>query len=393
MSAPPRPRTRLQLAADAQAALAQAAAAAANAPAAQANAPGGTPEVQALALLVQAMARQELSAAAARAQAAADAAARAVDAEASLAQQRRMAAGPAPLFQGKGSGLEAHRWLTTLEQWFAAAHIEAGDDATRLEVAQAALRDGAQAWWATKLANGTAAALGSWVLFSAEVRAHFLPLDVVRWAMREREALIAGSATKGRNVLDYTAKFNELDQLLPDEAALSRVIAYERGLPGAYAVKCAERRFATLAEATEAMTTLWHAKETARHTTASLSSMQVPESGADSEAAEAPSSGSSAPPGKGAPDERLDRIEQLMVAMAERFSGAQRDRGGHAGNSSRSGGRSRQREGGPRGGDQRSRTPGLSNELVRARIRAGQCIKCGQEGHYKQECSNEAKLN
>jgi hypothetical protein len=391
MSAPPRARTRLQLAADAQAALAQAAAAAANAPAVQANAPGGAPEAQALALLVQAMARQELSAAAARAQAAADAAARAADAEASLAQQRRMAAGPAPLFQGKGSGLEAHRWLTTLEQWFAAAHIEEGDDATRLEVAQAALRDAAQAWWSTKLSNGTAAALGTWALFSAEVRARFLPLDVVRWAMREREALIASSATKGRNVLDYTAKFNELDQLLPDEAALSRVIAYERGLPGAYAVKCAERRFATLAEATEAMITLWHAKETARHTTASLSNVQVSEGG--SEAAAAPSSGSSAPaPGQGTPDARLDRIEQLMAMMTERFSGAQRGRGGHTGGPSRSGGRSRQREGGPPRGE-RSRTPGLSDELVRARIRAGQCIKCGQEGHFKQECTNEAKLN
>ena len=384
MSAPPRARTRLQLAADAQAALAQAAAAAANAPAAQANAPGGSAEAQALALLVQAMARQELSAAASRAQAAADAAARAADAEASLAQQRRMAAGPAPLFQGKGNGLEAHRWLTTLEQWFAAAHIEACDDATRLEVAQAALRDAAQAWWSTKLANGTAATLGTWDLFSVGVRAHFLPLDVVRWAMRERETLIAAGAAKGRNVLDYTAKFNELDQLLPDEAALSRVIAYERGLPGAYAVKCTERRFATLAEATEAMTTLWHAKESARHTTASLSNAETvePPHGAASSSSAAPSVSASA-----AADPVGDlraQVAQLTAMMTERFQSSGRGRSGRAG------GRSRQREGEPRA---RSRTPGLSDELVRARIRARQCIKCGQEGHYKVDCANEAKLN
>lgn len=383
--AAPRARTRLQIAADTQAALAQVAAAVANAPPAQAHVPGGSPEAQALTLLVQAMARQELSAAATRAQAAADAAARAADAEASLAQQRRVAAGPAPLFYGKGSGLEAHRWLTTLEQWFAAAHIEASDDATRLEVAQAAFRDAAQAWWSTKLTNGTAATLGTWVLFSAEVRAHFLPLDVVRWAMRERESLIAAGAAKNRNVLDYTAKFNELDQLLPDEAALSRVIAYERGLPGAYAVKCAERRFATLAEATEAMTTLWYAKESARHTTASLSNAEIaePPHGATSSSSTASSVGASSAAADPVGDLRA-QVAQLTAMMTERFQSSGRGRGG------RTAGRSRQREGEPRA---RSRTPGLSDDLVRARIKAGQCIKCGQEGHYKVECTNEAKLN
>ena len=177
------------------------------------------------------------------------------------------------------------------------------------------MREAAQEWWATKITNGTAAGLTTWALFAADVRQEFLPLDVVRWAMRERESLVG---TKNRNVLDYTAKFNEIDQLLLDEAPLARVLAYERGLPVDYAVKCAE----------------------------------------------------------------------LTAMMAERFqvSGRERGRGG------RQGGRSSQRqvEGVPRA---RSRTPGLSDELVRSRIRAGQCIRCGQEGHYKAECTNEAKLN
>ena len=388
------PRTRLQLAAEEQAALAATAVAAANAPsmvgapAGGGGPPGGSPAEQVLVLIAAQMARQELSAAAHRAQAAADAAARAAEAEALLAQQRRTAAGAAPAFHGKMGGIEAHRWLTTLDQWFASAHIDATDEQTRLEVAKAALRDAAQAWWATKIANGTSAALGTWALFAAAVRAHFLPLDVERWAMREREALIASGAAKGRSVVDYTAKFNELDQLIPRADDLTRVMMYERGLPSVYAVKCAERRFDTLAAATEAMTTLWHAKESARHTTASLSNTEV----IDTTRVAATSSSSSAPASSSSPhsadpiSDLRAQVAQLTAMMSERFTGPAR--GG--GSSGRSGGRSRQREGETR---TRSRTPGLTSEVARARIRAGQCIKCGQEGHYKQECTNEVKLN
>jgi hypothetical protein len=387
------PRTRLQILraeADAQAALAATATAAADV------LPRGAPQAgsatdQALALIAASMARQELSAVASRARATADSAARAAEAEALLAQQRRTAAGAAPAFHGKMGGIEAHRWLTTLDQWFGSAHIDAADDQTRLEVAKAALRDAAQAWWATKTANGTATALGTWDLFSAAVRAHFLPLDVERWAMREREALIAGGTAKGRDVVEYTARFNELDQLLPKVDDLTRVMMYERGLPSTYAVKCAERRFDTLAAATEAMTTLWHARESARHTPASLSNTEIDECkheplAAPSTAVSASSSPSSSP--FDPVGELRAQVAQLTAMMAERFqaSGRGRGRGG------RHGGRSRQREG---EGESRarSRTPGLSEELVRSRIRAGQCIKCGQKGHYKAECTNEAQLN
>jgi len=370
-------RTRLQIAADTEAARAAAAAAAAMAAPAAGGQPGGSPAEQALALLVAQMQQQQLIAQAQLAQSAADSAARAAAAEAALAQQR---AGAAPIFQGKGNSIEAHRWLTALERWFAAAHIDSADEATRLEIAASALRDAAQAWWATKIANGTSVGLTTWALFSAQVRKHFLPLDIVRWAMREREALVSA---KNRHVLDYTAKFNELDQLLPDEAALSRVLAYERGLPADYAVKCAERRFDTLAEAAEAMTTLWHAKESARHTPASLGNTEAmePPHGAASSSSAASSASAARPAGDPVGDLRA-QVAQLTAMMTERFSG--RGRGG------RTGGRSQHREGQPRA---RSRTPGLSDELVKARMKAGQCIKCGQEGHFKTDCTNEAKLN
>ena len=376
-----KPRTRLQTAADAEAARAVAAAAAANAPQAAA-APAGanaTAAEQALILLVARMERQELLVKAQLAQSSSDAAARAAADEANRAQAR---AGAAPLFSGKHRHIEAHRWLIALERWFAAAHIDATEEETRLEVAASSLRDAAQAWWATKIADGTVAGVNTWTRFGAAIRQQFMPLNVEVWALREREALIAAaSKSRGGNVLDYTAKFEEIDQLLPHESALSRVVAYGRGLPEAYAVKCNERGFPTLAEATSAMTALWHAKESARHPSASLSNTEVAEGPRD---ALALASASVSSPAADPVSDLRAQVAQLTAMMSERFQAAGRGRGG------RGGGRSRQREGESRA---RSRTPGLTDEVVRARMRAGQCIKCGQEGHYKSECTNEAKLN
>jgi len=323
------------------------------------------------------LAQQTAAAAEAAASAEAALAQAAAAAAAALAQRQRAAAGPAPLFHGKANSIEAHRWLLASEQWFRSAHIFATDEKTRLEVAAAALRDSAQAWWATKCADGTAATLLTWAAFGDAVRKQFMPVDIERWATRERDALV-GAGARNKDVLAYTASFHELDMLLPGEREMTRVMAYERGLPLEYSVKCAERRFITLVEATSAMTALWHAKEGARRTTASLSNAEA----AEQSQGGASSSTSAAPPAGDPVSDLRVQVAQLTAMMAEHFSA--RGRGG------RSNGRSQQREGQPRA---RSRTPGLKDDLVRARIKAGQCIKCGQEGHYKAECTNEAKLN
>ena len=332
------------------------------------------------ATLAQVTASAEAALAQAAASAAAALAQAAAAADAAIAQRQRTAAGQAPLFLGKANTIEAHRWLLALDQWFASAHVGAANEKTRLEVAAAALRDSAQAWWATKRADGTASALGTWAAFGDAIRKQFMPVDIERWATRERDALV-GASMRNKDVLAYTASFCELDMLLPGERELTRVMAYERGLPLEYSVKCAERRFATLAEATVAMTALWHAKGGARHTTASLSNTETGEPSRDA-ASNSSSSASASSPAADPISGLRAQVAQLTAMMAERFSG--RGRGGRAG------GRSQQREGAPRA---RSRTPGLSDELAKARIKAGQCIKCGQEGHFKADCANEAKLN
>ena len=362
-----------------QTAAAAEAAASAEATLAQVTASAEAALAQAAASAAAALAQSAASAAAALAQATAASAA-------AVSQRQRTAAGSAPVFHGKANSIEAHRWLLAQEQWFRSAHVGGADEKTRLEVAAAALRDAAQAWWATKRADGTADALITWAAFADAVRKQFMPVDIERWARRERDALV-GAGARNKDVLSYTAAFNELDMLLPGEHEMTRVMAYERGLPLDYSVKCAERRFATLAEATSAMTALWHAKGGARHPPASLSNTEAVEPAVGAATPSAASAAAPAAAGAGLFSDA--QMAQLSVMFAERseqrFAG--RGRGGRGG---RTGGRSEQREGQPRA---RSRTPGLSDELAKARWRANQCINCGQAGHFKAECTNEAKTN
>jgi hypothetical protein len=398
-------QTRLQTEAAAARTAAQVASAAAGAPP---SPPGGAAvgqgdaTAQMLAYLVAQTAYQQRFAAAQLAQSTAAAAESAAASEASLAQaaaaseaaiaqRQRTAAGPTPLFHGKANSIEAHRWLLALGEWYGSAHIGAADEKTRLEVATAALRDSAQAWWATKRADGTAAALTTWAAFGDAIRKQFMPVDIERWATRERDALV-GAGARNKDVLAYTASFNALDMLLPGEREMTRVMAYERGLPQEYSVKCAERRFATLAEATSAMTALWHAKESARHAPASLNSTDIggeQHDAAPSSSAAASSSSASSSSSTEIGDLRA-QVAQLTAMMSERFQPSGRGRGGSGRGGGGGSGRSRQREGEPR---TRSRTPGISDELARTRRRAGECIKCGEKGHFKDDCTNAVKTN
>jgi hypothetical protein len=376
--------TRLAaVAASATAAAAAATAAAAGAISAipQPNAPGAAvPDAatQALQALTAMMAQQHLDSLAIRAEAAASRAAQEVASELALAQQCRAAAGPSPLFLGKSNDIEAQRWLIALERWFASARVESNDDESRIAIAAASMRDSAQAWWAAETTSGRSTTITTWLQFVKAIKGHFLPMDTERWAMQQRERL-AGASSK--DVAAYTAKYSELDMLLPSETELSRVLTYERGLPEHYRIKCAERRFASLAEASTAMLAAWNARENARGAHASLTNTEAAEplSGTVFQASTSASSPAADPIG----DLRA-QVAQLTAMMTERFQASARGRGGHTS------GRSRQREGEPRA---RSRTPGLSDEVVKARLKAGQCIKCGQAGHYKTDCTNEVKLN
>lgn len=313
-----------------------------------------------------------------------------------LAQQRRVGAGPAPLFHGKLQDIAVHTWLITLERWFESAHIDAaGADAERLEVAAGALRDAAATWFAamraddvTLVASGAASKLSTWADFTAAVRKHFLPQATELWALQELETLAGSNA---RDVARYTNQFVELNMLVPPQSSgeqLSRVLTYRRGLPEAYRVKAAEKQHATLSAAMESTLALWNAK-TAAHAQSSRPPAKVSNTQAAEESDGAWQSAASAPA-----EDRVSRLEQRMDAFlsAMQSSGGGFNRGGRGGGYGGPQGRGRDRQPQREGArPPRARTPGVSEAQAKERLAARVCIKCARPDHFARECTNEAR--
>lgn len=328
-------------------------------------------------------------------------------ATAALAQQRRAGAGQPPTFRGQTRSIEVHTWLNSLERWFDNAHIAADDE--RIEAAVAALRDTAQAWWTARLAVGGAAIPTTWVAFKAECSAHFLPQAPERWALQKLSEL---TQSRTANVAEYTNRFTELYTLLPltpgDRIGeLQRVAQYEQGLPEKFRLECAKKQHPTLAQATDATLAYWNAACAASggptgvstRATTSLVHMED-DSMVDVHAAPtnapggATTSTQSGAPNTTSIESRMAAIERLCTALAERAptregGGSRNRRGGRANGTPR--GRSQQREG-VRSRSRSPHIPGLSKELVAERITKGVCIRCGEDGHFKDECTNQPKL-
>jgi len=75
---------------------------------------------------------------------------------------------------------------------------------------------------------------------------------------------------------------------------------------------------------------------------------------------------------------RIDRIEASLNQILSRL-GSSRSNKPAAG------------KGGHNNGNKNpGKTHGLSDELATARYRAGLCVRCGQSGHFKSDCSNPA---
>lgn len=329
-----------------------------------------------------------------------------------LAQQRRASAGPPPTFNGMRTNdeLAVNTWLDAMESWFALAHVDVDADAERIEIAAAALRGSAQQWWAATraadaatVAAGGTTAIDKWSNIVTSLRKHYLPQDPARWAIQQVVALTNGN---NADVQAYTNRFLQLDlMIMGPRNELERLMTYEKGLPESYRVKSAEKQHATLAAAIASSLALWNAKSVARgqsHSssssrhgvTARLHSTRVDDSdssdGEETTAASQAQTPASAPTSSSSRS-AVTRLEQKLDAFISAMQTQGGKSNGKGGGSRRGRGRERQQEGAPR--PDRSKTPGVSDELAKERLRTGVCIKCAEPGHYTRDCVNALKLN
>lgn len=345
---------------------------------------------------MQATMQQQIDALTAQAAAAAQAAPAAAAAAAALpmatdpALLALMRAQLAPIaspaaFRGASSGLEAQRWINAMEQFFVVALIS--DDATRLARSGALLQGPAMLWWqgeVRRLASDINK-ISTWAQFSAALLKRYQPVDTQQWARQQLQSL---TVRKSLQVTSYTDRFLEIVSLLPAMDEGDRVFTYRLGLPSAARDALATKEFSTLEGITH-KALVWEAAR-----------------GPQSNPAPAGPSSSSRGP---LPQVQLNSVDSLdgeheeqpvpysddasaaILAQLSRMDARITQLAGNAGPRK---GDSQQRKGDNQRGPSRhpGKTPGLSDELAQARIKAQLCIHCGQKGHRKRECTNAADI-
>jgi hypothetical protein len=315
----------------------------------------------------------------------------------------RATAGVVPVLRGQTNTIEAHRWGITMETWFATAGVAA--DADKVSIATSSFKETAQAWWASEQQAGNAAALNTWVLLLAAVKKQFLPMDVEDWAKSELAALVKKPHA---DVLDYTARYKELNQLVQQRDDTDRRLLYVNGLPEAYQIKCAENKYKTLAEASEAAVRWHNAKQMAKTQMAGAAGLHAIDGTGFSDAdglSQASSSsslpqygegrgptlqpGSSALHNVSAGPQRVSSLEEQMAQLTQTVMAWQQRGGGGGGRGRERGGR-----GGSRGGS-RSRSTSrmpiwerlkISRDTYYDRMKNNQCWQCGAAGHRNTDC-------
>ena len=237
-----------------------------------------------------------------------------------------------------------------------------------LKFAASRLRAAALQWWLALSAPAKAAMTGADALGQA-LRARFQPVTSARVAREQLLALQQGS----RHVNDYIADFQRLHTQLPGMAEDDALHLFERGLRRDLAEKLRVQGVRDLQEAVAMAARvggLLQAPAAPHGRTAAINQMDIDD-------------------GAGASlDDRIQRaVLNAMSAHSSSGMGAksqtqrgyaqERQQGGGAGN---------------RGGRFAPRAPmvvpGVPEAVVRQRLDAKQCVRCGGDGHRSPACPN-----
>jgi hypothetical protein len=265
------------------------------------------------------------------------------------------------------AGEKLDTWLDSLQR--CADYYEMGH-ANAVRFAVAHLRETAYDWWRTLGSDAQAAVhAGGVVAFATALRARFQPVTTERVAREKLDKLAQGN----RHVNEYIADFNKLRARIPSMSEADALYAFERGLRFEVAMELRKQRIDTLRAATDLAAHIGGVAG-GQQGKSSLNQLDLHD-------------------GNGAPLD-VDRITKAVLnAMhAREDSGSktqmhqgytqERQRGGRRGGvRGGRGGRSFGQRGPPE-------VPGVSEHVVRQRLDAQQCVRCGKDGHRSPGCPN-----
>jgi hypothetical protein len=289
-------------------------------------------------------------------------------ASAAAAQPRRKEPRLSDLAEYNGaSGDKLDAWLAELRRCARYYSLSGGE---AVEFAAARLRDAADLWWTT-LDSKAQAAISSVDTLATALRGRFQPVTTARKAREQLHSLRQGS----RHIDEYIAEFAKLHAQVPDMAEPDARAQFVRGLQQDLANKLEELDW----ESMPLQTLVARAARIGARTAMAGRKPSLNQMDVDDDAAAQP------------PKEMWQALLNAMASRDTSGLGAktQTHHGYTQQRDSQRGGRGGARGGG-RGGFRRGppEVPGVPEQVVRQRMDAQQCVRCGQEGHRSTGCPN-----
>jgi hypothetical protein len=279
------------------------------------------------------------------------------------------------------SGAKLDEWLKQLSVAARLYHLSAHE---AVDFAGSRLRGAALDWW-LELKEAELAAIRDATTLAAALRLRFQPVTAARTAREQLDKLVQGN----RHVNDYIADFQRLSTQigLASLGEDNALYAFERGLRRDVAVELRKQGITTLREAIALA--------------ARVGGLLQRDAAAPSQGRAAAANQMHVDDGDGTSlDDRITRAV-LNAMQTQGSSGGpmaktQTQPRGQQQESGRGGGRGGFRGGrGGRFGGSRGPpvVPGVSAEIVRQRLDAQQCVRCGVDGHRSPACPNAISGN
>jgi hypothetical protein len=307
-------------------------------------------------------------------------------------------------------GADCDRWIRSLERYYDFLGVDASDP-RRVSVAVLHFSDNAELWWENLGTQGRAAASASWETFVQALLSRFRPVLQAEFA---RTRLFAVKQAPSESVSSLVYRFlRELGPIEQEMHTKDQIHHFRAALKDRRIVyKLHETKPSSLAEAIQAATN-WEAQFASAGSALSGAApfLRTGHSGYGSSLAPRASSSSSS---SGSVPMEISQLEQAMFddgAMVQEPTSSsaaalkeptttevmkqlvEMQKSFIAVMSSQRGAN----QGAPRWDPSIAKkrgqfVPGLDPALVQNRLRRGLCIKCGEKGHMKNECTNGVQV-